>query len=232
MQSEPLILLPGTLCNQRLFEPMLSGLDGHQAVTIDIAGAESAPDMARLILARAPDRFALLGFSLGGIVAMEMIAQAPERVSRLALISTTARPDPAGNAIQRRRSVARARQFGIDSYTEENWLSFVGPQSREDRSLKELVVLMAREAGIEAFAQQAEIAINRVDSRPRLKAITVPTLVLAGTHDPVCRLDAHREIADAIDGALFATIETGHFAPLEAPEAVRTHVADWLRRKA
>lgn len=225
----PLLLLPGTLCNWRLFEPLRKELgDGYPAVVGDMTGARSAPELAARILRSAPPTFSLLGFSLGGIVAMEMIAQAPYRVTRLALVSTTPRPDPAANADVRRDAVARAARLGLDSYTQENWPLFTGPESQADASLKALIMLMAREVGIEAMAEQAEVAINRTDSRPRLAGVRVPTLVLAGRHERICPLEAHREIADAVPGSRFVTVDAGHFAPLEQPVAVGRHVRAWL----
>ncbi|MER2537020.1 MAG: alpha/beta fold hydrolase [Rhizobiaceae bacterium] len=228
--ATPLLLLPGTLCNGRLFAPMLDALGDPPAVIGDMTGARNAPALAQRLLRQAPPVFSLLGFSLGGIVAMEMIAQAQDRIERLALISTTPRPDPPANAFARRHALRRARENGIDSYTDENWPLFVSPARRGDVALKGLIGQMARETGLDGFADQTEVAINRADSRPRLASVRVPTLVLAGQHEQVCPLDAHREIADAIDGAVFATVDAGHFAPLEQPDAVASHVRDWLAR--
>lgn len=228
--AAPLLLLPGTLCNGRLFAPMLDALGNPPAAVGDMTGARSALALAQKLLRQAPPVFSLLGFSLGGIVAMEMVAQAPERVERLALMSTTPRPDPRANAFTRRDALRRARENGIDSYTDENWPLFVSPARRGDTALRELIRQMARETGLDGFADQTEVAINRVDSRPRLASVRVPTLVLAGKHEQVCPLEAHSEIADAIGGAVFVTVDAGHFAPLEQPGAVASHVRDWLAR--
>jgi pimeloyl-ACP methyl ester carboxylesterase len=227
--AAPLLLLPGTLCNHRLFTPLLDALGSPPAIVGDMTGARSTPALAEKLLRSAPPLFSLLGFSLGGIVALEMIARAPHRIRRLALLSTTPRPDPPANARKRRDAVARARASGIDSYTDDNWPLFVSPARRNDAALKALVKRMARETGLDAFADQTEVAIERVDSRPRLSSIRVPTLVLAGTHERVCPLAAHREIADGIEGATFVTVDAGHFAPLERPEDVARHVRRWLR---
>src|SRR5437868_10378145 len=94
---EPLVLLPGTLCDERVFFPLLERLSPWTIMTPSLGDAESAPDIARHLLQTLPPRFALGGFSLGGIIALEMIAQQPERITRLALIDTTARPDPETN---------------------------------------------------------------------------------------------------------------------------------------
>jgi pimeloyl-ACP methyl ester carboxylesterase len=224
----PMFLLPGTLCNGRLFEPLLRELGNPPAEIGDMTGARSARGLASKLLAGAPPRVSLLGFSLGGIVAMEMVAQAPERIERLALLSTTPRPDPPANAQTRRDAVARARRLGIDSYTEDNWQRFVAPARLDDADLKALIGRMAREVGLDAFADQTEVAIDRADSRPRLASIRAPTLVLAGAHEQVCPLDAHQEIADAIETARFVTVDAGHFSVLEQPGSVARQVREWL----
>ena len=225
----PLLLLPGTACDARLFAPVLKRLGVPVTIVIEMSGAETTPELAAKILHDAPERFSLLGFSLGGIVALEMLAQAPGRIARLALIDTTARPDPADNAERRKAAVRKARTKGLQSYIDESWADLVAPANLDDAELRELIIAMARDTGVDAFASQAEIAINRADSRPRLASITVPTLILAGEAEQVCPLEAHREMAAAIAGARFFTIpNAGHFAPLENPAAVARHIREWL----
>lgn len=225
----PLLLLPGTACDERLFGPLLDALDWPDAMVVPLAGARSTPQMAQRLLAQAPDRFALLGFSLGGIVALEMIAQAPQRIERLALVDTTARPDPRENAKLRRAAVRKAEAGDIDSFVLDSWPTLVAPVHAADERLRRTILAMARDCGPQRLAEQAEIAIHRSDSRPRLDAIAVPTLVVAGAEEQVCPLDAHREMADAIPGARFFTIpQAGHFAPLENPAELARHMRDWL----
>ncbi|SEP65195.1 Pimeloyl-ACP methyl ester carboxylesterase [Devosia sp. YR412] len=225
----PLVLLPGTACDARLFAPMLDRLGVPVATVVEMSGGETAAELAVKILGQAPERFSLLGFSLGGIVALEMIARAPERIARLALVDTTARPDPSENAERRRGAVRRAREAGLASYVDESWADLVAPGHSGNTELRDVIRCMARDAGIDTLAAQTEVAISRADSRPRLAAIGVPTLILAGEAEQVCSLEAHREMAQAIPGARFFTIpNAGHFAPLENPAAVARHVRDWL----
>ncbi|MBB4052061.1 pimeloyl-ACP methyl ester carboxylesterase/predicted ester cyclase [Devosia subaequoris] len=228
-QALPLLLLPGTVCDARLFEPLMAELDHPDMRVMDMTGADTTSELARKLLAKAPSRFALLGFSLGGIVALEMMAQAPERVERLALIDTTPRPDPEANAKVRRNSVEKARKTGMDSYILDAWEKLVSPANVGDEKLKEVIADMARQAGADVLAAQSEVAIFRADSRDRLKAIKVPTLVLAGEDEQICPLSAHEEIAGGIADARFFTIpHAGHFAPLENPADVARHMRDWL----
>lgn len=225
----PLLLLPGTLCDARLFRPVLDALGGYPATVADMTAAASTAELAGAILACAPPSFALAGFSLGGIVALEMIAQAPGRVRRLALIDTTARPDPPANAAIRRRAVAEARSEGIDGYIVKSWDRLVSPGNRNRSDLFETIIAMARDGGAEVLSSQSEVAITRADSRPRLPAIGVPTLVLAGEAETICPIEAHREIAEAIPQAeLHLVPGAGHFTPLENSRATALHLRRWL----
>ena len=159
-------------------------------------------ESAGRILENAPDSFALAGFSLGGIVALEMVAQAPGRVTRLALLDTTARPDPEANHAVRRNAVTRAAQMGVDRYVSDKlWSLYVSGDHRADGAIRATIVDMSARTGLAAFASQSEIAIHRADSRPRLGVIAMPTLVLCGEDDRLCPVEVHREMADAIVGA-------------------------------
>jgi pimeloyl-ACP methyl ester carboxylesterase/predicted ester cyclase len=228
-KAVPLLLLPGTACDERLFAPLLAGLEHPDIRVLPMTGANSTPELAAKLLAMAPERFSLLGVSLGGIVALEMTAQAPERIERLALLNTTARPDPEANWAVRREAAARARHHGMSHYILDGWERLVSPGNRSNKPLRDLIVAMAEDAGVEALVEQSEVAIHRVDGRPRLQAIKVPTLILAGADEQVCPLEAHEELAAGIAGAQYFTIpKAGHFSPLENPAAVARHVRDWL----
>ena len=229
----PLLLLPGTLCDERVFAPLMDRLPGRRTLVGDMTGAGTTPALAEKILAGAPPRFAVAGFSLGGIVALEMIAQAPDRIERIALIDTTARPDPKANAAARHRSVKRAREAGVASYIDDTWPLPVAPVNAGANELRALLVSMAERGGAAVLASQSEVAIHRADSRLRLKEITVPALVLCGAEDRVCPPELHREIARLIPGARLAIIpHAGHFAPIENPDAVASHMRDWLTAPA
>jgi pimeloyl-ACP methyl ester carboxylesterase len=158
-----------------------------------------------------------------------MIHQAPHRIAALALVDTTARPDPEANAAVRRQAVERARNHGMAGYIDDAWPDPVSPSNADRRDLRDLLVAMAEDGGADALASQAEVAIHRADGRPRLPGIAVPTLVICGHDDRICNPDLHREIADLVPNATLAIIpDAGHFALVEQPDEVATHVRDWL----
>jgi pimeloyl-ACP methyl ester carboxylesterase len=226
----PLLLLPGTACDARVFAPLIERLGDYPVLVGDMGGAKTMPDLAEAILAAAPPFFLLAGFSLGGICALEMVARQPQRIGGLALIDATARPDPPANAAVRRKAVSDARENGMDGFILDAWPRLVAAGNVDNTDLRDTIVAMARDCGPDRLAEQAEVAIHRVDSRPRLAAITQPMLVLAGAEEQVCPLEAQHEIAAGIAGAqLHLIADAGHFAPLENPAAVALHLRRWVQ---
>lgn len=227
----PLLLLPGTLGDERLFTAVLARIAGRVTVMGEFGDATDIRVFAEQILADAPPRFAILGFSLGGMVGLEIAAHAPERVAGLALISSSARAVPDDLHASRRDEVGDATTAGIRHHIESTlWPRYAG-SANDDPALLERIVEMAEDAGAKAFASQTELSLSRVDSRPRLAVLDMPVLVLGGEEDALCTLEMQRELADALPDATLVSIPgAGHFALLETPEVVADAVADWLDR--
>lgn len=224
----PLLMLPGTLCDERVFDAATDGL-GRQRYTIEMSGEMSAPAMARRVLELAPPRFALLGFSLGAIVGLEVIAQAPERVERIALIGCNARAMPAERVALRRAALDEAARDGTASYIADVWDVSVPEWRRDDSGLRAELEAMAASTLLTTFEEQIEISINRDDQRPVLDRIEVPALVACGAEDRVCPPELSREIAERIPGARLAIIErAGHYLTLDQPEIAAELLAEWL----
>lgn len=228
--SLPLLLLPGTLCDERVFAPLLDRLPAGDVVVPALTDRD-VEAAARRLLAAAPPRFALLGFSLGGIVALEMALAAPERVAGLALIDSNVTPvDPTLH--DRRRRQAATAIHDIGRYVRDVlWPNYVAPSRRGDTDLRALLVAMAEAAAGASFAAQTELALSRPDQRDRLARLAMPVLILAGADDALAPPALQHEIAALLPDVAVAIIDgAGHFAPLEQPDAVAAHVAAWLAR--
>lgn len=224
----PLLMLPGTLCDVRVFDAATAGLD-RQRYPVQMSGEVSAPAMARRVLDLAPPRFALLGFSLGAIVGLEVIAQAPHRVERIALVGCNARAMPAERAESRRTAAAKAKRKGTVGHIADVWDASVPAWRREDAGLRAELEAMAASTLLTTFEEQIEISINRDDKRPDLDRIAVPALVACGKEDRVCPPELSREIAERIPGARLAIIErAGHYLTLDQPEIAAALLAEWL----
>lgn len=229
----PLVLLGGTLCDRRVFAPLIERLPGQEVIVPAMWGEHSSAALARRLLADLPPVFALAGFSMGGMVALDMIAQAPRRVAKLALIASNARPLPDTGIALRREALERARERGIGVYVEDGWDRFVSQANRADEAIRGTIAAMARDLGLAVHAQQTEIVVGRADSRPRLKDIGVPVLVLGGMEDALCPPDMQHEMAILIADAKLVLVEgAGHFALLEAPDAVADAIGEWLAVRA
>jgi pimeloyl-ACP methyl ester carboxylesterase len=229
-----MVLVPGLLCSAEVFGPQIAALWPHGPVTVasTLEGASIAAIAAAIVVA-APPRFALAGISMGGHICLEIMRQAPERVIKLALLDTSARPDTPEQTAQRRAWVAQARSGDFESFLVQVLKAILHPKHWDDPVLRETCVRMGLAVGLEGFARQAEAIIGRIDSRRSLAAIRVPTLVLVGDSDRLTPPDQSAEIAAAIAGARLVVVpECGHGSTLEQPEAVNRALIDWITARA
>jgi pimeloyl-ACP methyl ester carboxylesterase len=226
----PLVLLPGLLCDAAIWAPQVVALADIAEISVgDLTRADSIAAMAAEVLRTAPPVFALAGFSMGGYVAFEIMRRAPARVSRLALLDTSARPDPPERAQLRRDLIGLAERGDFKGVTPRLLPQWVHPDRMREPEFVATVSAMTLRVGREAFIRQQKAILGRPDSRPGLSRIHVPTLVLCGRQDLATPVEAAREIAADIDGARLVVVETcGHLAPLEQPAAVNAALLDWM----
>lgn len=226
----PIVLIPGLACTAELFAAQIPALWRHGPVTVaSTVEGETIAEMAAAILRDAPPRFALGGLSMGGYIALEIMRQAPERVMKLALLDTAARPDAPEQSTQRRALIARAQAGELELVLRQIAPNLLHPDHRADQELIEVQVRMGLAIGADGFARQQTAIIGRIDSRPHLAAIKVPTLVLVGDRDALTPQDRSEEMAAIIpDARLMVIPECGHASTLEQPEAVNAALIDWL----
>ena len=230
MEAEPLVLLPGLLCDQLLFAPQLPALASLRQVLIpDLTQDDSIEGMARRVLDTAPDRFALAGLSMGGYVALEIMRLAPGRVSRLALLDTRARSDTPEETARRQGLLELSAKGEFRGVTPRLLPLLIHPDRLADDALTGVVMAMAEAVGREGFFRQQQALIAREDRRDLLGTIAVPTLVLCGREDALTPLAMHLELAAAIREATLVVIPNcGHLAPLERPQPVTRQLLGWL----
>ena len=227
----PILLVPGLGGSPRSYAPVIPALWRFgQVMVANHIRDDSMGAIARRILSEAPPRFALAGHSMGGYIAFEIMRQAPERVAKLALLNTQARPDTP-EAIERRRGMIKAIEAGgFDAGIDAMYPGFVHPSRRDDAALKKVVREMGEDIGPEAFVRQLTAVMGRADSRPTLATIACPTLVLTSDQDNTISNSLLVEIADGIPGAKRVTIaDCGHLSQIEQPQAVADALVEWLR---
>lgn len=229
--QEPLVLVPGLSCTAALYAPQWLALaPGRLMLVADHASDDSLGAIAERLLAAAPPRFALCGLSMGGYIAFEVLRRAPERVTRLALLDTSAKPATAETNEPRAQMMALARKGAFDNVTTLLWQRLVAPARLTDEPLRQLVRGMAEAIGADGFVRQQQAIMQRPDSRSVLRNLAKPTLILVGEQDLITPVAEARDMA-ALAGAtsrLVIVPDCGHLATLEAPEAVNAALAEWL----
>ncbi|MCO6415567.1 alpha/beta fold hydrolase [Siccirubricoccus sp. KC 17139] len=228
-ETQDVLLLPGLLCDSALWEAQIAGLQGLARCQVaDTLSDDSLAAMAARALAAAPPRFALAGLSMGGYLAFEILRQAPGRVTRLALLDTSARPDTEQQARRRRGLIGLARTGAFRGVTPRLLPQLVHPKHL-DGPIGAAVMAMAERVGRDAFLRQQAAILGRKDSRPDLPGIAVPTLVAVGEADALTPPELATEMAEAIPGARLEVIPgCGHLPPMEEPAAVTALLEAWL----
>ncbi|GHE87082.1 hydrolase [Aliiroseovarius zhejiangensis] len=226
----PLVLLPGMMCDARLFAPQFAAFSGRRmVVSAPLTDHASIKGLAQAVLADAPPRFALAGLSMGGIVAMEVLRQAPDRVDRIALLDTN--PLAEADAVKARRlpQMQKVREGELARVMRDemkpNYLSD-GPHRTE---ILDLCMEMALDLGPHVFLTQSRALMDRPEQSETLRAAQLPALVLCGRDDTLCSVSRHELMADLIPGARLEIIENaGHLPTLEHPEQTNAALMRWL----
>ncbi len=238
MQKAPLLLVPGLLCSPRLYAPQIDALaDVADIVVPDWRRAplsiwDSWADTARWVLAQVPaGPFALAGLSLGGMIAIEMMQIAAERVTRLALLDTGLRAQSAAEQAVRHARIRLAEEGHFDLVLGLQMARFLPAYRLPDKPLVDRVLAMCGEIGPEIYNRQEAMAAIRVDRRPDLPKITCPTIVVCGRDDAATPLVLSQEIAAGIAGSTLTVIEQcGHLVTLEKPAETNEILKGWLSR--
>jgi pimeloyl-ACP methyl ester carboxylesterase len=231
----PIVLVPGLLASPRLYAEQIPELWRLGPVTVATHTRDDSMDaMARRILSSAPARFALAGLSMGGYICFEVLRQAPQRIDRLILLDTSARPDTPEQSEQRRSQIEIARRAGLgglEEVTDTLFPRLVHARRWGDASLRRIVRAMTHEVGVDGFIHQQTAIMGRPDSRPGLAAISCPTLVIVGDSDVLTPPERAEEIVNGIPGARLSVIrDSGHISTLEQPAAVTRSMVEFLNR--
>lgn len=226
----PLVLLPGMMCDARLFGPQIDALSGMRPLmTVPMVRHETVQELAADILACAPPLFAMAGLSMGGILAMEVLRQAPDRVAGLALLDTN--PMAEQDAVKARRAPQIAAALAGDlrrvmrDEMKPNYLAD-GPNTG---AILDLCMAMAMDLGAEIFVRQSKALRDRPDQQETLKSFAGPALVLCGQEDTLCPLERH-ELMHALmpQSHLVVIPDAGHLPTLEQPDLTTAALMGWL----
>jgi pimeloyl-ACP methyl ester carboxylesterase len=227
---ERLVLLPGMMCDARLFKPQIDVLSAHVVIDVpNLTQHDSVTRLAASVLADVPDDFALAGLSMGGIVAMEIMRQAPQRVTRLALFDTNPLAEAGDVKARRQPQIDKVQAGGLRQVMKHemkpNYLS-AGPNRI---GIMNICMQMAIDLGPAAFVNQSIALRDRPDQQATLRQVTVPTLVACGEDDVLCPVERHELMCDLIAGSTLEIIEkAGHLPTLEQADIVNKALLRWL----
>lgn len=226
-----LLILPGTLCDARVWHDMFAGIeDQWPCWHVDYRHAECISTMADLALAAAPGKIIPIGISMGGMVALDIWRRASERVSGLVLFDM----DPGGDTPERRarrdeQLLSATHGRFLEMITSRLLPVYFSSESRSAALAREIVISMALDQGIGAYAAQLTALATRKDSWMDLPGIDVPVLIACGEDDQICSPELHARMAAAIPFSTSFTIpEAGHLSPLEQPAIARHMLRSWL----
>lgn len=224
-----LIMLPGMMCNHQLWDHMVDDLSQHAQLHFgDLSSGTTINEIAENVLADAPEKFILCGFSMGGFVAREIIRLTPDRVSALILINTSAKGTSVEDIKRRRDFISLIKDKPFKGITASNLKQSVHFTLAGDKNLLGHIQSMAIALGKDVFMRQ--LALQRSDDHRSLSTITCPTLVLAARDDQLRTMAESQALADGIPQARLVVFdECGHMTPLEQPKALNNVLVDWLK---
>lgn len=227
----PVVLLPGMMCDARLFTPQVTMLSLACSVMVSpLTGGSTVQKLAERVLADAPPRFVLGGHGMGGVVAMEVARRAADRVAGLVLISTSPLPEAPGRAAEREPQIIAARTGSLERVLRDAIKpTDLAPTPRRDAVL-EVMVDMGLALGAEVFVDQSRALQRRPDQQSTLRRLSCPSLVLCGAEDQITPVGVHELMSGLLRDAHLRVISgAGHLPTLEQPESVTAAIATFLQ---
>ncbi|MGI9424089.1 MAG: alpha/beta fold hydrolase [Hyphomicrobiaceae bacterium] len=230
VDRQQLVMIPGLLCSDELFADQSRGLAAAADVHVGrVLKSHTLVNMARAILHTSPPKFALAGLSLGGYVAYEILRQAPERVTRLALLGANARADRPDQIKLRELLIGLAQMLGPRNVQAAALPMLIDKSRLRDRALVDRVLNMADVVGRDAFIRQQRAIIARPDNRAFLAEIACPTTIIVGDADLLTPLKVAEELHEGIRGSSLHVIpDCGHLSTMEQPDPVNAVLREWL----
>ncbi len=227
--TDALVFVPDLLCDARLFGPQLAELSAqHFILACPVTSSGRMADLAQTVLDQAPPQFALVGAGLGGVVAMEIMARAPDRLSRVALISTSPLQESPFDAMAYEPMLIAARAGRLTEVVSE---LFAVTAEDADGQMLPLLQDMAMNIGLEGFVNQVRALQRHRDMQVVLRKSTCPVQVICGANDPLTPLKRHEVMTEFLgDGELSVVPDAGHVPTLQNPSAVTQILRRWLSR--
>ena len=226
----PLVFIPGMMCDSRLFQPQISEFSKQYLVCITpVSYSDSIEKISLEILRQLPQKFTLIGLSMGGILAMEIIKKVPERVMKIVLMDTNFKPETEEIKSRRFPQIKLVNEgLLVDVMCKQIQNNYLRTD-RKNKKVFDLCLSMANDLGKEVFINQSKALATRKDYTPTLKNIKVPSLIICGEYDRLCPIKVHREMESLIDNSTLEIIpDAAHLPTLEQPAYLNKILTKWL----
>jgi len=226
----PLVMIPGMMCDERIFAPQIEELVSKRSVHVaDISKHDNISDLAADVLSHAPPKFCLVGHSMGGIVAMEICAQDPKRIEKLVLIDTNPLAELEEVKLKREPQISDALSGKlINVIRDEMKPNYLASSENQDIILN-ICMEMALSLGPRVFINQSRALQGRSDQQNNLKVLDMPVLIMCGSEDKLCSIEKHELMHNMISNSKLEVIKNaGHLPTLEQPEKTTEVLKTWL----
>ena len=225
-------MVPGMMCDERIFSPQIEALSQNLEVTIaDISNFSSVRELASDVLKKAPKKFSLLGHSMGGIVAMEIYSQEPNRIEKLILMDTNPKAELDEVKLKREPQIREVNKGKLLEVMRDEMKPNYLAESENKRSVLNVCMDMALTLGPDVFINQSRALQSRLDQQNTIQSIKIPVLIMCGSEDKLCPVERHEMMHNMIsDSDLKIINNAGHMPTLEQPRETTEVIEEWLMR--
>ena len=225
-------MVPGMMCDERIFSPQIEELSKNIEVTIaDISNFSSVSELASDVLKKAPKSFSLLGHSMGGIVAMEIYSQEPKRIEKLILMDTNPKAELDEVKLKREPQIREVNKGKLLEVMRDEMKPNYLAESENKRSVLNVCMDMALTLGPDVFINQSRALQSRLDQQNTIQSIKIPVLIMCGSEDKLCPVERHEMMHNMIsDSDLIIINNAGHMPTLEQPRETTEVIKEWLMR--
>ena len=225
-------MVPGMMCDERIFSPQIEALSQNLEVTIaDISNFSSVRELASDVLKKAPKKFSLLGHSMGGIVAMEIYSQEPNRIEKLILMDTNPKAELDEVKLKREPQIREVNNGKLLEVMRDEMKPNYLAESENKTSVLNVCMDMALNLGPDVFINQSRALQSRLDQQNTIQSIKIPVLILCGSEDKLCPVERHEMMHNMIsDSDLKIINNAGHMPTLEQPRETTEVIKEWLMR--
>ena len=225
-------MVPGMMCDERIFSPQIEELSKNLEVTVaDISSFPTVRELASDLLKKAPKSFSLLGHSMGGIVAMEIYSQEPNRIEKLILMDTNPKAELDEVKLKREPQIKDVREGKLLEVMRDEMKPNYLAESENKSSVLDVCMDMALSLGPDVFISQSRALQKRTDQLNTIQSINIPVLIMCGAEDKLCPVERHEMMHNMIsDSDLKIINNAGHMPTLEQPRETTEVLKEWLMK--